>query len=70
LQRNAKQGHPAYFVAHDLEELMNIGSLLHVVGQMKMRIIQQEGVSGSIGSALWKAINGKSHYKAEEYCNY
>jgi hypothetical protein len=44
---------------------MNIGSFLHVVGQMKVGIIEQERISyGRTGIALRKAIDGKTNYKA------
>jgi hypothetical protein len=40
LKRDAKQGDASRFVPHDAEKIVDVGSLLDVIGQMKVHIIE------------------------------
>ena len=40
LQGNAEDGYPARMTAHHLEEIVNVGSFLNVVGQTEMGIVE------------------------------
>jgi hypothetical protein len=42
LKRDTKQGDPSHFVTHNAQKIVNIGSLLNVIGQMKMGIVELE----------------------------
>src|SRR5690606_15185666 len=40
LQRDAEQRYPPYPVAHDLEEVGELETFLHVIRQVKVRVVQ------------------------------
>jgi hypothetical protein len=41
LQRDTEQGRPADLVTHDLQILVDVSPLLHVVGQVEVRVVEE-----------------------------
>jgi hypothetical protein len=52
LQRDTEQGRPADLVTHDLQILVDVSPLLHVVGQVEVRVVEEVVGRGDSGRDL------------------
>jgi hypothetical protein len=62
LEWDTEQRHSANFVPHDFQEVVNVSSFLHIVGQMKVSVVYEIVAGARAVRVRLSARKGRTTY--------